>query len=338
MKVLVLGGSGYIGKRLLEIMANSSLHNVTGASRRLSISSAVGVEWIKLDTCDVSALTSALRNFDTVVNCVAGNAKSISQGTKALTDAAAKAGNLRIIHLSTMSVYGPVEGNILESAPLNPELGWYGRAKCIAEQHIRDYVCQGGKAVVLRPGCVYGENSELWVGRIARWLQVGRLGDLGMYGDGWSNLVHVDDVCQAILLAMNLTENTGELPVFNLAAPDSPRWNKYFMDLALALNFTPVKRINRRQIQLDSLLAGPPLKIAKIVSKRFQLSDFLLPDYMPPGLMSLWAQHIHLDSAQATQRLGLNWTAYNEGFQNSIVNIQKNNSSLLSKSYTAWKH
>ena len=338
MKVLVLGGSGYIGKRLLETMAGSSLYSATGASRALAASPPLGVTWIKLDTCDVSTLTSALREFDTVVNCVAGNAQSISQGTKALTDAATQAGNPRIIHLSTMSVYGPVEGNILESAPLNPELGWYGRAKCVAEQHIRDYVRQGGKAVVLRPGCVYGANSELWVGRIARWLQVGRLGDLGVHGDGWTNLVHVNDVCQAILSAMNLTENTGELPVFNLAAPDSPRWNKYFVDLALALKFTPVKRINRRQIQLDSLLAGPPLKIAKMLSKQFQLSDSLLPDYMPPGLMALWAQHIRLDSTQATHRLGLTWTPYDAGFQSSVANMQKQNSCLSQKDGAACMH
>ena len=331
MKVLVVGGSGYIGKWLLETMAHSSLHSMTGASRGLGASHPSGVGWINFDTCDVAALTSALPEFDIVVNCVAGDAKSISQGTKALTDAATQAGNPRIIHLSTMSVYGTVEGKILENTPLNPELGWYGRAKCIAEQHIHDYVLRGGKAIILRPGCVYGLNSELWVGRIARWLRVGRLGDLGEYGDGWTNLVHVDDVCQAILSAMNLTAKLGEVPVFNLVAPDSPRWNKYFLDLALALKFTPVKRVNRLQIQLDSFLAGPPLKIAKMALKRFDLSDSLLPDYMPPGLMALWAQHIHLDSEQATHRLGLNWTPYDAGLKSSIANIQKENYSLATK-------
>ena len=338
MKVLVLGGSGHIGKRLLEILASTPRDRPTGASRGFAVSPPSGVAWIKLDTCNASEMAAALQGFDVVVNCVAGDARSISQGTQALTNAARQAGNPRIIHLSTMSVYGPVEATVREDAPLNPELGWYGRAKCEAEQHIGDYVCQGGEAVVLRPGCVFGPNSELWVGRIARWLKAGRLGDLGVGGDGWSNLVHVDDVCQAVVAALRLPVKPKELPVFNLAAPDSPRWNKYFVDLALTLQFTPVRRIRRRQLQLDSWLAGPPLKLAQIVSSRFQWQASKLPDYMPPGLMGLWAQHIFLDATQATQRLGLVWTPYAAGLQSSAAWAGKLDAELPMKDSSACMH
>ena len=338
MKVLVLGGSGYIGKRLLETMAGASLGTLTGASRGVAVPPASGVAWIKLDTCNVSELTNALRGFDAIVNCVAGDARSIGQGTKFLTEAASQAGNPRIVHLSTMSVYGHVEGNIVEDAPLNPELGWYGRAKCAAEHHIGDYVHHGGDAVVLRPGCVFGPDSELWVGRIARWLRAGRLGDLGVGGDGWSNLVHVDDVCQAVVAALMLSIKPGEMPVFNLAAPDSPRWNTYFLDLALALKYTPVKRISHRQLQLDSLLAGPPLKLAQMASKRFRWSDSALPDYLTPGLMRLWEQHIHLDSTQASQKLGMVWTTYASGLQSSIAWANKQSNCLAIEDRSTCMH
>lgn len=323
MKVLVLGGSGHIGKRLLEALAGASGDRPTGASRGFAVPPPSGVDWIALDTCNVSELTTALRGFDAVVNCVAGDARSISQGSQALTEAARQAGNPRIVHLSTMSVYGPVEGHVREDAPLNPELGWYGRAKCQAEHHIGQYARQGGKAVVLRPGCVFGPGSELWAGRIARWLQAGRIGDLGVGGDGWSNLVHVDDVCQAAVAALRLPVKPGELPVFNLAAPDSPRWNTYFVDLALALRLTPVRRIRHRQLQLDSWLASPPLKLAQMLSKRLQWSASALPDYMPPGLVGLWAQHIRLDATQASHRLGLVWTPYAAGLQSSAAWVNK---------------
>jgi nucleoside-diphosphate-sugar epimerase len=336
MKILVLGGSGHIGKRLLETLASTPWDSPTGASRGFAAATPSGVDWIKLDTCSVSELVSALRNFDAVVNCVAGDARSISQGTRALTDAARKAGNPRIVHLSTMSVYGPVEGIARENAPLNPELGWYGRAKCEAEHCIADYARKGGEAVVLRPGCVFGPNSELWVGRIARWLRAGRLGDLGMGGDGWSNLVHVDDVCQAVVRVLRMPVISRELPVFNLAAPDSPRWNRYFVDLALALQLTPVKRIRRHQLQLDSWLAGPPLKLAQMVGKRLQWRTSALPDYMPPGLMGLWAQHIRLDATQASQRLGIVWTTYAAGLQSSAAWASENGTYLPMKECAAW--
>jgi nucleoside-diphosphate-sugar epimerase len=319
MKVLVIGGSGHIGKRLLEIMSTIFPEKLTGASRGLALSNSSTVTWIKLDTCNVYELTSVLKGFDAVVNCVAGNAKSISQGAHALAQAAIHAGYPRIVHLSTMSVYGSVEGDIREDALLNPDLGWYSRSKCNAEQQIREYALKGGEAVILRPGCVFGPNSELWVGRIARWLQSGRLGDLGVHGDGWSNLVYVDDVCYAIIAALKLSIEPRDVPTFNLAAPDSPRWNAYFIDLAIGLKFTPVKRINHRQLQLDSLIAGPPLKLAQIIFKRLRSNRTILPDYMPSGLMGLFAQHIHLDSTRANQELGLIWTDYSTSLNNSLV-------------------
>lgn len=319
MRILVLGGSGYIGKQLLKTLAGTaSPGTATGTSRDPAKLSLPGVSWIKLNTCDVAQLSAVLQDFDAVVNCVAGDAQSISEGAKALTQAALHAGRPRIIHMSTMSVYGPVEGVVHEDKPLNPELGWYGRSKCEAEQHINEYVRQGGSAVVLRPGCVYGPGSELWVGRIARWLRAGRLGDLGTRGDGWSNIVYVNDVCQAVIAALQLPIETRQTPVFNLVAPDSPRWNTYFTDLAMALQLTPVRRIGQRQLQLDALLAGPLLKLAQTASKSLRRS-FTLPDYISPGLLSLWSQQIHLDATRASQRLEMVWTPYDKGLHSSAT-------------------
>ena len=315
MKVLVLGATGHIGSRLMELLNATGGVQPVGASR--SRVSAAG-DAMTLDTCDVPALTAALRNFDAVVNCVAGDAASISRGADALVQAGLATGHPRIVHLSTMSVYGPAEGEICEDAPLDPALGWYGRAKCEAEAHLATYVRQGGTAVILRPGCVFGPGSELWVGRTGRWLHSGRLGDLGVAADGWSNLVHVDDVCQALMAALRLPVAPGLAPAFNLAAPDSPRWNDFFVDLALALGATPVKRISRRQLQLDAWLAGPPLKLAQPLLKRLG-KDAALPSPMPPGLLRLWTQHIHLDAHRAAQTLGLTWTPYQEGLQSSAA-------------------
>jgi nucleoside-diphosphate-sugar epimerase len=320
MKIMVLGGSGHIGKQLLDALRSIPWAEPAGASRAgrpKGYPSGGIADWMRLDTTDVSALTAALQGFDAVVNCVAGDARSISEGARVLVQAARAAYCPRIVHLSTMAVYGPVEGIVHEDAPLDPSLGWYGRAKCLAETEIGEFVRQGGEAVVLRPGCVFGPGSELWVGRVARWLQASRLGDLGVAGDGWSNLVAVDDVCRAIVLSLRLPIKPGELPIFNLAAPDSPRWNDYFVDLALALNATPVQRIGLRQLRLDAWLAGPALKTAQRAVKYLRMKSASLPTPMPPGLLRLWAQHIHLDASSATQELGLAWTPYAMGLQSS---------------------
>ena len=317
LRVLFLGGSGHIGQRWMALQA----HQGPGP-RALEAFSASRQDrpeqprHLRLDVRNAQQLRRALQGMDAVVNATAGSASAIAEGTAQVCEAALHL-QLRLVHLSTQSVYGPFEGRVHESMPLDARLGWYGRAKCEAELRVRQMVRQGGQAVVLRPGCVGGAGSWLWVARLAQWLQAGRLGELGAAGDGWTNLVHVDDVCLAISQALQLPLRAGELPIFNLAAPDSPRWNDYFTDLALALD-TPLKRLSARQLWLDSHVAAPPLKAAQWLGQRLGLSVTDWPQPLPPGLPRLWAQQIQLDSQAASERLQLAWTPYAVGLADAV--------------------
>lgn len=331
MKVLVLGATGYIGQRLMKRLATSGWAEATGAARQ--VPQAPGAQganaqtrWLALDSRDPAALRAALQGQDAVINCVAGDAASITQGAQALTEAAlACSPPPRWVHLSTMSVYGAATGRVTEATALDDSLGWYGRAKCEAEDEVRAYASLArassaghqSSAVILRPGCVYGPGSELWVGRVGRWLQARRLGDLGAAGDGFSNLVHVDDVCSAVLAALRLPipASATKAPAFNLAAPDSPRWNRYFIDLALAIGATPVRRL-KHQPRLDAWLAGPPLKLAQVVLEKLRGKRAMnahLPDPLPPGLLRLWQQQLLLDGSAAECELELKYTPYAAG-------------------------
>ncbi|WP_427913224.1 NAD-dependent epimerase/dehydratase family protein [Ramlibacter sp. MMS24-I3-19] len=305
MKVLVLGATGYVGSRLLTLLRESGWTGAVGASSR-----ARGEGLVRVDVRDGAALAEALRGMDAVVNCVAGDATSIAQGAELLAQAAAAANCPRIVHLSTMSVYGAREGVVDEHAEPGPLLGWYDRAKREAERSLLGYTAQGGMLVMLRPGCVWGAGSELWVARVGRWLRSGRLGDLGEGGDGWSNLVHVDDVCVAILRALQLPLAQGASCTYNLASPDSPRWNEYFMDLARAIEATPVRRLGSRRTSLDAHVAGPVLHVARKLLKRAGRLGRAIPEPITPGLLGLWQRHLHLDARAATRDLMLDWTPY----------------------------
>lgn len=319
MKILVLGSTGYIGTHLIKTLKQTTWAQPTGASRTKSSGQASDVDWMPLDTRDTAALARSLDGFEVVVNCVAGDRTSIAQGACDLAAAATLAGCRRIIHMSTMSVYGAAEGLVKEDFPLEKPAGWYGEAKRQAEMHMRDFAKKGGEVVVLRPGCVFGPGSELWVGRTGRWLKAGRLGDLGVAGDGWSNLVHVDDVCHAVVSALKLEVVHGDLPIFNLAAPDSPRWNEYFVELAIAIGAIPVRRISSRKLQIDSLVASPPLKIAELLLRYFGKRSGNLPEPIPSGLVKLWGQQIRLDAQNASQKLGITWTVYANALQCSAT-------------------
>lgn len=316
MNVLVLGGFGFVGRRVTEALQASGWAHPVCASRHPAVLPA-GIRTLSVDTRDPAGLTEALRGMDAVVNCVAGDKDSIAEGARRLVEATSSAHCRRIVHLSSMTVYGPVEGVVAEDAPLNPNTGWYGWAKCTAEEHLGARSRQGGEVVILRPGCVAGPGSEQWVGRIGRLLRAGRIGDLGVGGDGWSNLVHVDDVSRAVLAALRLPVQGDRPSTFNLSAPDSPRWNEYFTDLALAIRATPVRRVTARRLRRDAYLAGPPLKIAERLLRLAGRRAVRLPDPLPPGLLRLWSQEIRLDSSRAGRELGLGWTSYRDTLRSS---------------------
>ena len=315
MKILILGGSGHIGGQLFRRLSLLPDLDVWRGSRRPADASQRSVQ---LDTLDAEGLKKALAGVSCVVNCVAGGAAAISGGARLLADAALHNG-CRVVHLSTMSVYGNAVGVVREDAAFDPALGWYARSKVEAEGFMAGLVQRGGQAVVLRPGCVAGPGSELWVGRIGRWLRAGRLGDIGAAGDGWTNLVHVDDVCRAIEASIRLPLPAGRMPVFNLAAPDGPRWSEYFSHLAVAVGATPVRRLSARRVRIDAKLFGPPLKILEKLAGRLRLGTRWLPDAMPPALVRFWGQAIWLDSTAAQAALGLEWTPYETTLQDGAA-------------------
>jgi nucleoside-diphosphate-sugar epimerase len=318
MKVMVLGGRGFVGRTVVKQLLARGGTDVVIASRTANEPFTPGApQQIAVDSCGEAAMVKALTGIDAVINCVTGDGPSIAQGAQVLVKAAAQSGMPRIVHLSTMSVYGSVQGVVTEQTPLLDDLGWYGQAKIQAESHMNDYAKLGGHVVMLRPGVVIGPGSVPWVRRIARWLITGRLGDLGPLGDGPANLVDVEDVAQAALLALRHETPQGKAIAFNLAAPDSPRWNGYFCDLTLALGAGPLQRWGARRLKWEVYARGVPLKVIERLASKLKLDTSNLPEGIPPSLMGLWAQQIELDSKLAIEALGWMPTPYWQTLQKS---------------------
>jgi len=314
MKVLVLGGTGFVGsaisKRLNEIQG---VETIVGARSRKSIEEK---QFVSIDATDTDSLRDAFSNVDVVVNCVTGSADTIRDNAAAIVNAAGGASTrARIIHMSSMAVYGDQRGVVDELAPLSEEGNWYAKAKIDAEQIVNRYADAGGSSTILRAGCVYGADSALWVDRIGLLLKGGRLGDLGVSGDGWSNLVHVDDVAEAVVLSLDSHESGTR--IYNLSAPDSPRWNNYFRDFSLAIDCVPLKYKTRFSMLVESLVIAPPLAAVGRLSSRRQIKTPYIPS-IPPSLLRLWRQQIRLDSSKIEDELEFTWKTYDEGLKDSV--------------------
>jgi nucleoside-diphosphate-sugar epimerase len=280
MRVAILGADGFIGRAVARALA------------------AAG--WATLVPIDAQA-DAALADLDAVVNCLQGKPRSIAAGARALYSAAGRLGDPPlIVQLSSMSVYGTARGAVGEDAPLLADLGAYCEAQAGAEALAAGYP----RAVILRPGCEYGPGGEVWSGRIARLLIARRLGDLGSAGDGICNLVYIDDLVAAVLHV--LQERSAVGAVFNLAMPDPPSWNEYFVRFGRALGAVPVRRISRRRLAVETRLLAAPLRLGEIAARAAGLGRWA-PPAIPPSLLRLCAQEIRLVPERA--RRELDWTS-----------------------------
>lgn len=215
-----------------------------------------------------------------------------------------------------MAVYGSATGTVDESTPLRGDLGDYCVAKVAAESVASQYA----RTVIFRPGIVYGPGSTQWSLRFAHYLRAHRLGDLGAAGDGYCNLVHVEDVSSAIVRALQRPEADGRC--YNLASADPPTWNEYLVRYARALGAVPVRRISARRLKIETRLLAPPLKIAEIAARLGKLNPDFLPPPIPPSLARLLRQEIRLDTRLVQQELDLRWQDLDFGLTQSARWVQ----------------
>jgi 2-alkyl-3-oxoalkanoate reductase len=294
LRVLVLGARQFIGERVCAALRATDWATCSSADP-------------DLDERQPQSLRNALGNCDAVVNAVQGSPAQISAAADILYKLASPLPvRPRIVHLSSMTVYGSAVGDVDENTPLRADLGRYSEAQLEAERRAAAYP----NSIVLRPGCEYGPACPDWSVRIARLLLARRLGDLGAGGDGYCNLIYLDDLTGAILTALRQPGIAGQ--AFNLAMPEPPTWNEYFTLFARALKAVPLRRIGHRRLQLETQLLAPPLRIAEILARRLHLAE-RTPAVLSPSLRRSCEQEIRLNSSKAQRALGMRCMALQSG-------------------------
>ncbi|MGW5782064.1 NAD-dependent epimerase/dehydratase family protein [Streptomyces sp. NPDC003863] len=201
-RILITGATGFIGGRVAATAAASAEPARVRllARRPLTPPAAPGVEVAPGDLRDPDSLRRACEGADVLIHCASaiGADEDLSravndEGTRALVDAAVRAGVTRIVSLSTASVHGrgPFRAAAPGTLPLAPGSAT-SRTRAAGERYVLD---AGG--TVLRPHLVYGTGDRQLMAGIVR-LLAALPGPLDG-GSSLHSLVDVDSLAGALL-------------------------------------------------------------------------------------------------------------------------------------------
>lgn len=226
-RILVTGGCGYLGSRLVsDLMASEAfggtsvrvLDNLRGPGPRVLMELALGepIEFLEEDISDPVAVEAALEGVDAVVHLAAvgrtpidfADAEAMEYvnhwGTARLVESCLEKGVDRLILASSASVYGP-GGTWSEDDPCRP-LGAFAQSKLDAERAVRVAAERGLRPTVLRLGTLVGPapsvRFDTVANRFAYWAGIGR--SLTVFGDGEQRrpFLHVADASSAVLFCL----------------------------------------------------------------------------------------------------------------------------------------
>ena len=205
MQIFVIGASGYVGSAVAKALKARG-HEVVGSARSQEAARKLresGVDPAASDVTQPESLKAPALAADGVVYAVQYNgndgARIEGAALSALTDALAGSGK-PLVYTSGVWIYGNTgERAADETAPANPTSLVAHRPQL--ERIVLDGVDRDIRAIVIRPGVVYGHAG----GIPAMWTQSARaMGAARFVGDGsnrWA-MVHVEDLPELYALAL----------------------------------------------------------------------------------------------------------------------------------------
>ena len=251
--VLVTGGTGFIGGRLVERLVEE------GATVRVAVRgfrNTARLARFAPETVQLQAFDMGAENVDDAVNTLVAGCDTVFhlavdysspqvnvQGIRLLGAACLKHAVRRLVFTSSVSVYWPWPDGPLDETHKIIGQSWNPNVSC--QQEVRRMIREDGlQATVLQPTHVYGPFGGYWTERQVEMFLAGPV-VLPTPDDGICNAVYVDDAVHAIVLAAVRDEAVGETFLISGARPTT--WSEFYSHYAQAVGRVDGIRLDSRK-------------------------------------------------------------------------------------------
>ena len=259
MTVLVTGAAGLVGTHVLDALrARGEKPRALVREHSVATVEAFGAEAVIGDVTDAMSWQRAAKDVSAIVHAAALVASHDSfdeftrvnvGGTRLALDAARRTG-ARLIHISTVAVYGRSavfkagDPGVTEDYPFQPiaDKDFYARSKRAAEQLVQQEAARGGVSVIaIRPNVIYGERDVLFTRRLIANLKRGFLPQIGR-GTNHLSCVYAGNVASAIVAALDAPAEPG-FRAYNVTrdAPPLLTQREFLTAFAEALEVRPLR-------------------------------------------------------------------------------------------------
>ena len=234
--ILITGGAGYVGSVLVrklvslgyDVKVIDSL--VFGNDGISSLINEKKIEFFNLDIRETEKISSIIQNIDCVIHLAAivgeplckkipDAAKQINEfATKNLVNICKNKKVKRFIFASTCSNYGSSQNIVNESSPVMP-LSLYSECKVNSEKFILDQNNDIFETCVLRFATAHGLSPRMRFDLLVQEFMRDAIVDkkISIFGaDFWRPLVHVEDMADACISAINASSQLISGQIYNV--------------------------------------------------------------------------------------------------------------------------
>jgi nucleoside-diphosphate-sugar epimerase len=238
-KIMVTGGTGFIGGRLIERLIeehNARITVLVSNINNLARIARYPIEIVKGNILNYNDVFNAAEGCDYIFHCAYAPRgdfkyqKNVTlQGLKNILDISRRLNPSRVVYLSTMMVYDLNNGKEVDERSKKKYTGYvYSDSKLKSEKLAARYYNKFAVPItILQPTVVYGPYGPAWTTKIIDRLKTKKV-ILVNGGYGICNCVYIDDLIDAMFNAAVAPGAPGES--FLISGPDHITWRDFYKE------------------------------------------------------------------------------------------------------------